>query len=65
MEITNFVENEDGSATFQVDLTNEEKESLLRYAIVDIVKKSCEQTIALNPDIQKDSLDMNEEDMQF
>lgn len=46
MEVTKIIENEDGSATLDLDLTEEEINIFVEYAVVDILKKyieKCEQ----------------------
>jgi hypothetical protein len=39
MEVTKITENEDGSATLDLDLTKEEIDIFVEYAVVDILKK--------------------------
>ena len=39
MEVTKITENEDGSATLDLDLTEEEVNIFVEYAVVDILKK--------------------------
>jgi hypothetical protein len=43
MELLEFKENEDGSATFRIDFTQKECEMLLEYAVIDIIKKQIER----------------------
>lgn len=38
MQVTLIRENEDGSADYQFDLTNEERESLLSFGILEAIK---------------------------
>ena len=42
MEIVEITDNEDGSANLVVNLTTEEIQELLSYAILDILKKAVE-----------------------
>ena len=39
MEVTNVVENEDGSETWTLELTEEENTALVQYAVLDILEK--------------------------
>jgi len=39
MEVTKIIENKDGSATLDVNFTEEEINILVEYAVVDILKK--------------------------
>lgn len=39
MEVINIIENEDGSETWTIELTDEENILLIRYAILDILEK--------------------------
>jgi hypothetical protein len=39
MEVTNVVENEDGSETWSLELSQEENTALIQYAFTDIIKK--------------------------
>jgi hypothetical protein len=39
MEVTNVVENEDGSETWSLELTEDENTALIQYAFTDIMKK--------------------------
>ncbi len=42
MEVTKITENEDGSATLELNLTEEENNILIGYAVNDILKKNIE-----------------------
>jgi hypothetical protein len=42
IELENYRENEDGSADFHVDMDEEAKEFLLRYALVACIKDAIE-----------------------
>ena len=39
MEVTNVVENEDGSETWTLLLSEDENTALIQYAVTDIMKK--------------------------
>lgn len=39
IEVTDYVEQEDGSAILTVDLDEEAKKMLLEYALIDLIKK--------------------------
>ncbi len=43
IDIKEITEHEDGSATFLFDLNEEAKETLLQYAITDILKKAAQR----------------------
>jgi hypothetical protein len=43
MELLEFKENEDGSATITLDLNKQECEMLIEYAVIDIIKKQIER----------------------
>jgi hypothetical protein len=43
MEITKFMEKEDGSAEILMNFTDDEVEFLLNYAVIDILKKQLEE----------------------
>jgi hypothetical protein len=40
LNVENMVENEDGSATMQLDLSAEEVQLLIEHAIQDLLKKA-------------------------
>lgn len=42
MEVLNIIEKEDGSADLEIELTEEEQQSLLSYAITNILKEFIE-----------------------
>jgi hypothetical protein len=43
MEVLKLKEKEDGSAELQIELTSEEEQMLLSYAITNILKESFEK----------------------
>ncbi|MFW9871536.1 MAG: hypothetical protein ACFFG0_00330 [Candidatus Thorarchaeota archaeon] len=43
MEVVNIIEREDGSATLELDLTEEEITLLVGYAVIDILKKEIDK----------------------
>ena len=43
MEVTNVIEHEDGSATFEFKMTQDEMDFFVEYAIKDILKKQIER----------------------
>jgi len=63
VEILNIKENNDGSATLNLDLTEYEKQALIEYAIVDILKKRCKGEISES--CIDDMLDMSEDDLDI
>jgi hypothetical protein len=44
MKVLSVVENEDGSANIELDLTKEEAQKFIEYAVVDLLKKHIEAT---------------------
>lgn len=44
MKVLNIKENDDGSATIELEMTEEENNILLEYAIVDILKKQIKKS---------------------
>lgn len=49
IELDHYKENEDGSADFTVNLDEEAKEFLIRYAIVACIKEGIENGKLLTP----------------
>lgn len=45
IEVTQVVENEDGSATITFDMDDTAKQALLQHALLDIFKKAAQRTI--------------------
>jgi len=43
MEVINIIENKDGSATLNIEMTEEEQKYLIEYAVQDILKKHIEE----------------------
>lgn len=48
MEVISITENEDGSADVLLEVTKEENDIFVEYAIVDILKKKCEEVLNEN-----------------
>lgn len=44
MTVTEFIENEDGSASIKMDLTDQEKQQLLEKAFLDMLRVFLEQS---------------------
>ena len=42
MEVLNTIEHEDGTATMIIDMSEEERNLLVEYAVVDLLKKYIE-----------------------
>ena len=49
MEVNLIKENEDGSANFTFDLTDEERQSLIRWAIIEAIKRGIEEGNKYDP----------------
>jgi hypothetical protein len=43
MEVVDIIDNEDGSSTVTIDMTEEEQQFFIEYAVVDILKKAIER----------------------
>ena len=63
VEVLNIKENNDGSATLNLDLTEYEKQALIEYAIIDILKKRCKEEI--NRSCIDGMLDMSEDELDI
>lgn len=46
MKVTEIVEHEDGSATVRFDIPGDGINALLQYALLDIITKAAQKTIA-------------------
>lgn len=44
IDVVDYVEEEDGSATLTVELDDAAKKHLIEYAIVDLIKKAVDDT---------------------
>jgi len=49
MELKLLKENEDGSADFTFELTSEEKDSLIRYGIMQAIRNAIEKSDKYDP----------------
>jgi len=43
MDILNMEDQPDGSVILEIEMTTEEQNILIKYAILDLVKKACEK----------------------
>lgn len=43
MKITDLIEQEDGSAICQMELTNKEKEFLIEFAVVELLRRHIDE----------------------
>ncbi len=60
MEVKLIRENEDGSADYTFEMTDEERQSLMRWAIIEAIKRGIEEGKKLQvkePNESNDSLD--------
>lgn len=60
MEVKLIRENEDGSADYTFEMTDEERQSLMRWAIIEALKRGIEEGKKLQvkePNESNDSLD--------
>lgn len=61
MEVKLIRENEDGSADYTFDMTDEERQALMRWAIIEGLKRGIEEGKKLQPKVDADQLDLFEE----
>jgi hypothetical protein len=70
IELSQYQENEDGSADFHVDMDKESTHSLINFALVTLLVKAAEEGTLYTPDAEEEEEDVNyfydeDEDIEY